>query len=145
MQMRTAVRRLGATVAVALAGLALTAGLSSAAPVNAPRATPITIDCGSAGTFEAVTVGNGEFTPAHDVNSNRVLIPISIGPTTVTARDAEGNVVFEETDTSVSTKGDARPRGRTLLNCTFTLTFPMEEGGTATVTGSAVGFLSGRR
>jgi len=145
MQMRTVVRRLGAAVAVALAGLALAAGLSSAAPVNAPRATPITIDCGSGGTFEVVTVGNGEFTPAHDVNSNRVLIPVSLGPTTFTARDAEGNVVFEETDTSVRTKGRARPRGRTLLNCTFTLTFPMEEGQTATVTGTAIGFISGRR
>lgn len=143
--MRSILRRLAAGPAVALAALALSAGLSSAAPVNAPRATPITIECGSAGTFEAVTVGNGEFTPAHDLNNNRVLIPVSIGPTTFTARDAEGNVVFEETETTVRTKGHARPRGRTLLNCTFTLTFPTEEGGTATVTGSAVGFLSGRR
>lgn len=143
--MRTTVRRLTAGLAVALAGAAATAGAASAAPVNAPRATPITIDCGSAGTFEAVTVGNGEFTPAHDVNSNRVLIPVSLGPTTFTGRDAEGNVVFEETDTTVRTKGHAAPRGRTLLRCAFTLTFPLEEGGTATVTGSAIGFLSGRR
>ncbi len=143
--MRSTVRRLAAVLALALAAVAASAAGAAAAPVNAPRATPIAIDCGSGGTFQAVTVGNGEFTPAHDLNSNRVLIPISIGPETFTARDAEGNVVFEETDTTVRTKGHAAPRGRTLLHCAFTLTFPTEEGGTATVTGSAIGFLSGRR
>jgi hypothetical protein len=143
--MRTTARRLVAGMAIAIAGVALTAGSAGAAPVNAPNATPITIDCGQGGTFDAIANGNGQFTPAHDLDSRRVLIPVSLGPTTFTARDAEGNVVFEETDTTVNAKGHAAPRGRTLLDCTFTLSFPTEDGGTATVTGSAVGFVSGRR
>jgi len=143
--MRTTVRRLATSLALALAGAALSTGAAGAAPVNAPNATPITIDCGPAGTFEAISNGNGEFTPAHDLNSHHVLIPVSLGPTTFTVRDAEGNVVSEETDTTVTSKGQARPHGRTLLDCSFTLTFPGEAGGTNTVTGSAIGFISGRR
>lgn len=143
--MRTTARRLAAALAITLLAAALPAGAATAAPVNAPNATPTALDCGTGGTFDTVTIGNGQFTPAHDLNSNRVLIPTSIGPTTFTARDAEGNVVFEETDPTVATKGHASPRGRTLLNCTFTLSFPIEEGGTATVTGSATGFVSSRR
>jgi hypothetical protein len=139
------IRRLATALAIAAIAAALTAGTATAAPTKAPNATPIAIDCGPAGTFEAITNGNGEFTPAHDLDSHRVLIPTSIGPTTFVGKDAEGNVVFEETDPTVRTKGHAAPRGRTLLNCTFTLTFPLEEGGTATVTGSATGFLSGHR
>jgi hypothetical protein len=143
--MRTTLHRLAAVLAVAILGAALAAGAATAAPVNAPNATPITIDCGPGGTFDAITNGNGEFTPAHDLDSRRVLIPVSLGPTTFTARDAEGNVVFEETDPTVNTKGRAAPRGRTLLHCSFTLSFPAEDGGTATVTGNAIGFVSGRR
>jgi hypothetical protein len=143
--MRSTVRRFAAGLTIATAAAALSIGPATAAPIKAPNATPTAIDCGPGGTFDTVTIGNGQFTPAHDVNSNRILIPTSIGPTTFTVRDAEGNVVSEETDPTVNTKGHAAPRGRTLLHCTFTLSFPTEDGGTATVSGSASGFLSGRR
>lgn len=145
MRIRTIARRLAAGLTIAILAAALGAGTAAAAPTGAPGATSIALDCGGAGTFEAITNGNGDFTPAHDLNSHRVLIPVSIGPTTFTARDAEGNVLFEEADATVNAKGHGAPRGRALLECTFTLRFAIEDGATATVTGTATGFLSGRR
>jgi hypothetical protein len=143
--MRTITRRLASGLAVAVLGAGLAAGAAAADPVNAPHAQQVAVDCGEAGTFEVVTNGNGEFTPAHDLNSNKVLIPISFGTSTITVRDAEGDVVFEGTEAGRS-KGHARvPKGRTAIECTYTLSFPAEEGNTATVTGTVTGFVSGRK
>jgi hypothetical protein len=142
--MRTITRRLASGLAVAVLGAGLATGAAAADPVNAPHAQQVAVDCGEAGSFQVVTNGNGAFTPAHDLSSNKVLIPVSFGTSTFTVRDAEGNVVFEGAEAG-QTKGHARvPKGRTALECTYTLTFPVEEGNTATVTGTVTGFISGR-
>jgi hypothetical protein len=142
--MRSITRRLASGLAIALLGAAFTAGPATADPVNAPNAVPVTVECGEAGTFDAVANGNGAFTPAHDLNSNAVLIPVSFGPTTFTVTNAEGSVVFQETEPGRTKGSGTVPPGRAGFNCSFSFSFPAEEGNTATVTGTVTGFLSGR-
>jgi hypothetical protein len=142
--MRSSFHRLVAVLTGTVAAIVLAAGTAGAAPVNAPSAQTVSLDCGSAGTYQIVTNGNGQFTPGHDLNSNRVLIPVAFGEQTFTETDANGNVVFTDTQPAVS-KGRAGSHGhRTLASCTFSLTFPTPDGNTATVTGSVTGFVSGR-
>jgi len=140
--MRTMLHRLASVLAIALLAGAIAAVPAGADPVNAKNAQLVTVECGDAGTFETVTKGNGDWTPVHDLNSNAVLIPVSFGTTTFTVKDAEGNVVFEETE-AARTRGHAKRNGRALIDCTYTLSFPVEEGNTATISGSVTGFVSG--
>jgi hypothetical protein len=143
--MRNITRRLASGLAIAVLGAGLAAGTAVADPVNAPHAVQFTADCGELGTFQVVSNGNGRFTPAHDLNSNAVLIPFSFGTTTFTVRDAEGNVIFEETEAAQMKGNGTVPPGRTSVTCSFSGSFPTPEGGTATIAGTATGFVSGRR
>ncbi len=143
--MRSITRRLASGLAIASLGAALAAGTAVAGPVNAPDAIQFTVECGEAGTFQVVGNGNGQFTPAHDLNSNRVLIPVAFGPITFTVRDAEGNVIFEETEAEAAKGNGTVPPGRTPASCSFSASFPTPEGDTATLTGTATGFISGRK
>lgn len=141
--MRSILRRLASVLAIAAATVALTAGATPAAPLNAPNAQIVPLDCGPAGTFDVVVNGNGDWTPGHRLDGNGVVIPVTFGESTVVVRDAEGNVVEEGTEPAI-TKGSARARGRERIACSFTFTFE-EDGFTVTVTGSATGFVSGPR
>ena len=91
---------LRALVALAVGATALVA--ASATAGADPKNPPVHLECD--GThYEVATAGNGHFTPAHD--------------------DLVTNeVVFEETDPSVDVKGSAQPRGRTLMECTYSFT-----------------------
>ena len=135
-------RRLAAPLVAAIATAALAAGPASADPVNS-RTLPITIDCGEAGTYQAVANGNGQFTPAHDVNSTSVLIPVAFGPATFTLTDADGNIVDQETDPG-DAKGSASPAGRTLVDCSYTFS-GSQDGYTFSGTGTVTGFISGNK
>ena len=139
--MRSIVRRVASVLAIAALGAGFTAVPVSAAPSNAPNATVVALDCGSAGTFDVVVNGNGEWTPGHLLAGNGVVIPLSFGEQTVTVRDAEGNVIDESTEPA-TTKGRARARARERITCSFSATFE-DEGLTITVTGSVTGFRSG--
>jgi len=141
--MRTITRRLASALAITALSAALAGGTALAAPVEAPNAETIALDCGEAGTVDVVTNGNGEWTPGHLLDGNGVLVPLSFGEFTGVVRDAEGNVIDEFTEPATS-KGRARARGRERVTCTFTLTFT-EDGITATVTGSVTGFMAGPR
>jgi hypothetical protein len=141
--MRIIVRRIASVLAIAALSAALAGGTAVAAPVNAPNAETITLDCGDAGTFDVVVNGNGEWTPGHLLDGNGVLVPLAFGELTGVVRDAEGTVVDEFTEPA-TTKGRARARGRERATCTFTVEFT-EDGFTATVTGSVTGFMTGPR
>lgn len=141
--MGTITRRLASILAITAVSAALAGGTAAAAPVNAPNAETIALDCGDAGTFDVVVNGNGEWAPGHLLDGTGVLVPIAFGELTGVVRDAEGNVIDEFTEPA-TTKGKARARGRERATCTFTLTFT-EEGITATVSGSVTGFMAGPR
>jgi hypothetical protein len=140
---RSTIRRIAIAVAIAALAAALTAGAAPAAPTDAPNAVVATLDCGSAGTFDVVVNGNGEWTPGHVLAGNGVVVPLSFGEQTGTVRDPEGNVVDQFTEPA-TTKGRARARGRERVSCTFSATFT-DDGLTITVTGSVVGFMTGRQ
>ena len=136
-------RRLASVLAVTAAASALAAGTASADPVGARDSLPLTVDCGSAGSFDVTTNGNGNWTPAHDLNSTTMLIPVAFGPSTSTLTDSEGNIVDQQTDAG-GPKGSANPAGRTLLDCSFSggasfddLTFTLE--------GTVTGFVTGKK
>ena len=91
--------------------------------------------------YQVVVNGNGEFTPAHDLGSNRVFIPVAFGPFTGVITDAEGNVIDSFTEPGTS-KGQSAKKGD-FTTCTFTFSFtntgPTEQDGLppgATFTGS---------
>jgi hypothetical protein len=140
-RMRSIVHRLASLLAIAALALALAAGTAPAAPTGAPNATVVTLDCGSAGTFDVVVNGNGQWTPGHLLSGNGVVVPLSFSEQTVTVRDAEGNVIDEMTQ-AATTKGRARANGRERVTCSFTATFE-DDGLTITAAGSVTGFLAG--
>ena len=131
--------RLGFLVlATMVAGVA--AGVAAADPANAPKSAPITIICGNT-TYYGVVNGNGAWSPAHDLNSNTILIPVAFGVETDVFTDPAGNV-FTST-TTPRAKGSSAPNGATLLNCLYTvgpLTFP--DGSSFTANGTVTGFVT---
>ena len=112
--MRTALQR-GAT-----AGL-LTIGMLVAAPAGTavadPKGETFRLVCGNGKTYTVVTPpGNGNWTPAHDVNSNTVLVPVAFGEFTGTVF-LNGQELFSFTEAG-ETKGSGKQRKVT--TCTFT-------------------------
>ncbi len=101
----------------------------------------MTIFCPS-GAFEAVVNGNGEFTAAHAVDSNTVLIPIAFGTFTATFTDANG-LTTTETDPPV-TKGKATPKNGKVQNCTYSVEFSFPDGSSFAGSGSVTGFIPGK-
>lgn len=104
-----------------------------AAPINAKNSGQITLVCPS-GTYTAVINGNGNFTPAHDIASNTVLIPIAFGEF---IGRIDGVIVDDEAPVA---KGSAVPANGRVEECNYTLTFPTPDGlfvGSGSVTGFA--------
>ena len=133
-----------ASCAVVLFAISVSTAL--AAPINAPNSTVFTLQCGEAGTFTVVTNGNGSFTPAHDLNSNAVLIPVSFGATTITLKNGAGGVVIAFTEDPTA-KGSAAPKGHPAVGCTFVSTGPFSDpefptATSLTVSGSVIGFIA---
>src|ERR1043166_9231400 len=89
--------RLALALVLAVWAAAAISPVAGADPTHAKNSTLITADCGG----QAVTVsvnGNGEFTPAHDVNSTSVVVPTAFDLTfTFTPT---GGAPEPETDTS---------------------------------------------
>jgi hypothetical protein len=103
-----------------LSGLLVAGGLllAIAAPAGAdPKGDTFPIVCDNGVTYDATGNGNGEFTPAHDINSTSTLIPLSFGPFTGTVTDGEGNVT--PIDEPASSKGQSGKQKDT-VSCTFT-------------------------
>jgi hypothetical protein len=134
-----------------VAGLAVF-GMASALFVGTSGADPakgdaVPLVCDNGKTYSAVVNGNGQFTPAHDLNSNAVLVPVSFGSTAITAVFPDGNVVnFTEPATS---KGQSAKGLKDPVTCTYTFSFTSDgsdptgppAGTVVTGTGSVVGRL----
>jgi hypothetical protein len=128
-------RFLMAFACLAAAGILVSA--ASADPIHAKNATQIIAICGTH-QVTVVVNGNGEFTPAHDVNSTSVFIPTSFELTfTFTPT---GGTPMSDTDTSAK----AGP-----IKNTVTCTIPLQTlfsgpEGMATIHGTVTGFFTPR-
>jgi hypothetical protein len=135
MDIRRVVRRVALVAAVAGVTVLAAAGVAGADPKG--EAFPITCDNGV--TYQVVVAGNGQFTPAHDVASNSILVPTAFGEQTITLTDPDGNVTTE-TIPPVSKGSSSHPRATT-ASCTFHIE-ATEGGFSFVVDGSVTGFIT---
>jgi hypothetical protein len=124
-------------LAIAVAGAA--AGVAAADPANAPRSAPITITCGNT-TYQAVVNGNGAWSPAHDLNSNSILIPVAFGVETDVFTDPGGTA--HTSTVPARAKGSSEPNGAPLLNCSYHLALSFPDGSSVVVDGTVTGFIT---
>ena len=73
-------------------------------------------------SYEVVVAGNGNWTPAHDTDSNVVFVPTWFGDFHGTVLDPEGNVVEEFVDEGDFPKGQSAKHKGDILECTFRFT-----------------------
>jgi len=132
--------RVVCTLSIALLLGGVVAGSALADPGNAKKSFSFTIDCGTNGVFDVVVNGNGDFTPAHDLNSNRVLIPVAFGEFSFTITNPSGVVIDSGTDPAFS-KGSSSPKGHTLIECTYFVT-NTQNGFTFSGSGGVTGFIT---
>jgi hypothetical protein len=143
---RWTTRALGAaTVAASVLG----SGVGAAGADPKGGVTHLTCDDG--GSYEVVVAGNGNWTPAHDTNSNTIFVPTWFGDFHGTVRDADGNVVEDFVEEGDFPKGQSAKNKGDILECTFSFTevsdgsdpeFP--EGFTFTGEGEVRGFATPR-
>ena len=140
---RRALARTALTAACA-AGLALSA--VATAQADPKRGDMFDLVCGGT-TYQVVTTGNGDYTPAHDVHSNLTFIPHAFAAFHGVIRDDEGAIVDEFVE-DASTQGSGKQKND--VSCTFSFhevsdgsdpEFP--EGYTFDGTGSVTGQIAG--
>lgn len=125
---------------IAVAGLLLGApGVASADPGGADESFPLVCDNGV--TYRVVVNGNGEFTPAHDVDSNSTLVPTAFGGFVGVVLDPNGTVV-DTINEPGSTKGQSSKQRRTTTSCTFHVEETDAAGFTFVADGSVTGFVT---
>lgn len=135
---------------VATAGIVLSAGLgtASADPSANPHSFEVPAVCDNGVSYEFLVAGNGEFTPAHDKESNTLLVVTGFGEAHGVLTDDEGNVLDEFTDPAVS-KGNATKGRKTSVTCAFSFeeSFTDPDLGLLhfSFEGTAVGFLTPAR
>jgi hypothetical protein len=125
------------TVAVAGLAAAVSVGVASGAPVNAPKTADLTLTCPSGTISAVINLVRGEWIPAHAKDSNTVFIPLAFGEFTGAGIDAAGNVLFT-VDFPPLVKGSAVPANRDLVECTGVIEFDFPGGhfsGLSTATG----------
>ena len=119
----------------ALAAIAI-APTAGADPINAKNSLQLQAFCGTQ-TLNVVVNGNGEFTPAHVIDSTSVFIPTAFDITFTFA--PPGGPTMIQHDTSVK----SAPLQNTMIcNIPFK-SFP-SPGGTFTIQGMVTGFLTPR-
>jgi hypothetical protein len=104
------------------AGLLLAATpLALAAPSQAdPGGDTFQLSCDGGSTYTVVTAGDGNFTPAHDADSNTMFIPTSFGEFHGVVTNAEtGELVDEFTDPPGMKGSSGRQQRATMTTCTF--------------------------
>ena len=131
-------RRLFVALGCAAALAVVLVPFAGADPTNAKNAELFTAVCGGQ-TLTVSVNGNGEFTPAHDVNSTRVFVPTAFN-ITFTFTPSDGSPAESETDTSAK-KGPVKNP----VTCSLPLqtVFSGPEG-TATIEGTVTGFWTPR-
>jgi hypothetical protein len=112
---------------------------ATADPSHARNSAPITITCGNT-VYNGVVNGNGDWSPAHDLNSNSILIPVSFGPETDVFTDPTG--AMSTTISPAKSKGSAAPKGATPINCSYHLGFSFPDGSSFTADGTVTGFIT---
>ena len=130
-------RRLLVAAACAAVVAAVVIPIAGADPGNAKNSALIRAVCGGR-TVTVVVNGNGEFTPAHDVNSTAVFVPTAFN-VTFTFTPAGGSPMAE-TDTSAKNGP---------IQNTVTCSIPLQTlfsgpQGTGTIQGTVTGFFTPR-
>ena len=131
----------------ALKGIArATRGSGAGAASADPKGEVVPLVCDNGSTYEVAVMGNGPFTPGHDLASTSVLVPTAFGEFHGTVTDSAGNVIDEFTAPAM-TKGSSGDQARaTTTSCTFTVTDTFEDPElgllTFTGTGSVTGFVT---
>ena len=121
-----------------LAGVVVTS--ATADPIGAKNSAPVTIQCGDT-TYQAVVNGNGRWAPAHDLNSNAVLIPVAFGEETAVFTDPAGTS-HPVPGNPAATKGSATPNGAPLINCSYHLALSFPDGSSLAIDGTVTGFVT---
>ena len=119
-----------------------TLGAAQADPTNARDALPITIDCDNGQSYTAVVNGSGAWTPAHDLNSTAMLIPVAFGEQTFTVTDSDGNVIDQETIPPTAKTGAIAHNRNATTSCSFTGGATAPDGTTFTISGDVTGFVT---
>jgi hypothetical protein len=130
-------RRLFALVAGGALAAALIAPSAGADPTNARNAQQLRAVCDTE-TVYVVVNGNGEFTPAHLIESTSVFIPTSFDITSTFT--PTGGSTETETDTSAK----AAPANEDTITCEIPFQSFTSPFGTFTLEGSVTGFLTPR-
>jgi hypothetical protein len=124
-------------LALVLAGVV--AASATADPTGARNSTPLTVVCGDT-TYQAVVNGNGPWSPAHDLNSNAILIPVAFGVETGVFTDPDGTA--HPFTNPVRTKGSSTPNGAPLINCSYHVALSFPDGSSVVVDGTVTGFVT---
>jgi len=129
-----------------LATTMLVVAPAHADPVGAQGALPLTVTCDNGAVYDVISNGNGNWTPAHDLDSTSTLVPVSFGETTFTVTDASGTVLDSET-TPAGTKGQSGKQVRgTAISCSYTGGgMDPESGMVFTLSGTVEGFITPAR
>jgi hypothetical protein len=102
------------TVAGLGAALVVPASLGSVASAD-PKGDSFALTCGST-TYQVTTMGDGEYTPAHDLNSNLMFIPHAFTGFHGVVRDASGALVYSF-DEPAGTQGSGKQKND--VSCTY--------------------------
>ncbi|HWC22231.1 MAG TPA: hypothetical protein VG502_08045 [Flexivirga sp.] len=122
-----------------IAPTALVATAAHADPANAPNSFPITLMCDDGSSYQVVSNGNGNWTPAHDLNGQTVLIPLAFGMQTFTVYDASGNIIDQES-VPPSTKTAVNANKQATKSCTFSGSQTAPDGTRFEINGSVIAF-----
>ena len=119
-------------------GLAL--GVAVAPAGAHPQGTEsFALECDDGNTYDVTTWGNGNYTPAHDTDSNKVFVPLEFGEFHGTLTYPDGTVEELPPDPGVS-KGQSGKNAKNTITCTFSFSEVDEDGvrfdGGGSVTGT---------
>ncbi|MDP9226141.1 MAG: hypothetical protein M3P18_20340 [Actinomycetota bacterium] len=115
------------------------AASATADPTGAKKSAPITIQCGDT-TYQGVVNGGGAWGPAHDLNSNAILIPVAFGVETGVFTDPGGTA--HPFTNPARTKGSSTPNGAPLINCSYHVALSFPDGSSVVVDGTVTGFVT---
>lgn len=132
-------------VGLASAGLPLLAGPATAAA----QKDTVPLVCDDGHTYTATVNGNGEFSPARDLDTTAVLVPHAFGDFTGEVRALDGSLLYSFTEEG-TVKGSGKQKSN--IACTFSFyevstdgsdpDFP--EGAIFSGSGTVIGKFTGR-
>ena len=135
-------RRAGLVSAAAVVLVFATIGVGAAwaDPIGAKFERHVTLNCGG-DPISAVVNGAGNWLPAHDLNSTRVLVPVQFLGESGVFTDAAG-VPRSFSNPPGPPKGSADAQGRTIVECTFSVDTTFPDGSRVVASGALRGFFS---